>query len=419
MAQAIGRNVVIGLYNETNYGSAAGVTTGEKGYVKQSGLTGAIARAIDETLSGFRGLPQSIASNKDVTGSIPVVIAPQSIPKWLKHLLGLDATAYAVARKTTNNITGVEVLRAQSTSAAGNGTLAWTQATSLLTWQEQGATAGAGVNISAGGDFTLASGTSGKTITVRVTAALLPVTNQNDTVDVEGGTVFLHRFTPQGTMPEGLLVEVNLGTEITLANRYIRYLGCRIASARLTFSPQGFVEANFDIRGANFNNDSGAALDASLDDFGHTGFSMFSATLEVDGAVYADCQSLEVMIDNDLDDSLFVIGGGGVRGALPAGFLKVSGTLTALFKDNVLLNKAIAGTACALRIDWKSGIGDGTLGNEALILRIPDLLFKAKTPAVEGPKGLKVALEFDSHRPTAAESRVEAALYTTRTAALI
>ena len=419
MSQAIGRNVVVGLYNESTYGSPSGITSGEKAYIRQNGLTGAIARAVDETLAGFRGMPQSIASNKDVTGGLQVTVAPESIPKLLKHTLGLDTTTYAVARKTTNLITGVEVLRAQATSASGNGTLAFTQATGMLTWAEQGAVAGAGQNISSGGDFTLVSGTTSKTITVRVTAALLPGSNQNDTVDVEAGTTFLHRFTPAGTLPEGLLVEVNLGSEITLAHRYIRYLGCRVATARLSFNPQGFVDGNFDIRGANFNNDSGAALDASLDDFGHVGFSMFNASIELDGTSYADATTVEITFDNDLDDSLFVIGGGGVRGAMPAGFFKCNGTLTALFKDATLLNKAIAGTAGSLKIELKNGTGDGSAGNEALIIRVPDLLFTAKTPGVEGPRGLKLPLEFMSHRPNAAESRVEAALYTTRAVAAI
>lgn len=413
MTQTIGRKALFGLFNEATYGVSAGLTVGEKGYLKTNALSGMIAQIIDETLSGFRGLPQSIEGNKDVSGAITVNVGPQSIGKWLKHLMGHVATVYAVAVRTTSLVVGVEVLRAQSTSAVGAGTLTFVFVGTTLSWAEQGDTAGAAQNVVAGGDFSLAS-TNGKLLHVRVTAGAIPGANTADTITVGASTTYEHVFAPTGTEAVGMTIEVDLGAEMASGFRYIQYTGCRFPKGSFKFASSGFIEGNFDVRGANFSNSAGAPLDASLDDYGHTAFSMFRASIEVDGVNYADAQEVTLDYDNDSDDSEFVIGGGGVRGAMTHGFFKPSGSLTALFKDSITLNKAIAGTVCALRIQVYNGTGAGTVGNEMVTFRIPDLKFEAKTPTVEGPKGLKLQLKFNAHRPNTAESRTEIALRTTR-----
>lgn len=418
MTQAIGRKLVVSAINESTFGTTPGGPSAEKLYVKSFGVGGTIAQIIDETLSGFRGLPQSIEGNKDVTGNVAINVSPQSIAKWLKHLLGLNATTYAVAKRSTSTITGVEILYAETATTAGNGTLTFTASGTTLTWAPSGDTAGAGVDISAGGDFTITS-TGGKDLYVRVTASLIPGGNQSDTVVIGAGTTYEHVFSPRGTEATSMTLEADLGSEISSAYRWLRFLGCRVAKGSFKFGSSGFAEATFDVRGATFSNDGGAALDASPDDYGHTAFSMFRASIEVDGASYALAQDVTLDIDNDADDSNFVIGGGGVRGSLPYGFLRVSGSVNALFSDATLLNKAIAGTAAALRIELYNGTGAGTSGNEMLVFRIPAVKFEAKTPTVEGPRGVKLQLSFNAHRPDAAESQVEVSLRTTRAAATI
>ena len=351
-----------------------------------------------------------------MTGAVAVNVSPQSIGKWLKHLLGLNGTSYAVAKRSTSLITGVEILYAETGTTAGNGTLAFTASGTTITWAPSGDTAGTPVNIGAGGDFTVTS-TGGYDLFIRVTASALPVGNQSDTVAVVAGTTYEHVFSPRGTEATSMTLEADLGSEISSAYRWLRFLGCRVAKGSFKFGSSGFCEASFDVRGATFSNDGGAALDASPDDYGHTAFSMFRGAIEVDGVTYALAQEVMLDIDNDVDDSNFVIGGGGVRGSLPYGFLKVSGSINALFSDATLLNKAIAGTAAALRIELYNGTGNGTSGNEALIFRIPALKLEAKTPTVEGPRGVKLQLAFNAHRPDAAESQVEVSLRTTRAAA--
>lgn len=412
MAQVTGRDIVVGIFEETTYASATGVTVGELAYIRSFGLAGTIARILDETLSGFRGLPQSIVGNKDVSGPVVATVAAQSICKWLKHLFG-TVTAYRPVGTTT--ITGVTPVRAGVTATTGNGTLTFLIAGTTLAWTPPSGTIGTAVNISAGGRFTLTAGGGGASLIVDVVAANIPVGNSTDAaVAVYATTEYEQVFTP-GALPTGLLLELNNGTKITAANRWLRYLGCRIGGAKFTFKDSGYIDASFDLKGANFNNDSGVALDASLDDYGHSGFSMFSAAILEGGAAIANVTQAVVDYSNELDDSSYVIGGAGVRAELPESFFKVGGSVEALFSSPALLNKAIAGTETALRIAASNGNGRGSAGNEYFALYIPKMFYEAATPAVQGPKGIRTNFNFMGHRPsTGGEIGVEAIVRTTR-----
>ena len=90
-------------------------------------------------------------------------------------------TSFRGVTTNTSNITGVIALDAPTTAAAGNGTLTFTATGTLLAWAENGDTAGAGVDVSAGGMFTLASN-NGQPLNVGVVAANLPAANQTDTI---------------------------------------------------------------------------------------------------------------------------------------------------------------------------------------------------------------------------------------------
>lgn len=417
--QAVGRKANFTIYNAVTFGSTSGVTSGEKAYLVQNGLSGTIARIVDDTLNGRRGMQKSVASDRDVNGSLPIKVAPESIPKWLAHLIGLSSTTYAAARKTTSLITGVEVLRCETGTTAGNGTLAFTASGTTITWAPSGDTAGTPVNIGAGGDFTVTS-TGGYDIFLRVTASLLPVGNKNDTVDVEAGTVYDHVFTPRGTeRTEGFLMETDFGSEISSSHRYILFKGLRASRGTFKFGASGFIEATIDCIGADFDKTVAAPIDATPDDYGHSAFSMMSARIELDGGATGDVKELNLTLDNDLDDTQRSIGGGGVRSDIPAGRFMVSGSGKFKFKDalGALLDNAVSGVSGSIVLKVYNGTGDGTSGNEAMYVRIPDQLFKVKTPGVSGPKGIDVDLEFDGHNPSSAESRFEVSLRTTRAAA--
>ncbi len=132
-----------------------------------------------------------------------------------------------------------------------------------------------------------------------------------------------------------------------------------------------------------------ASLDSSITDLGHSPFDGFSiSTVQEGGADIAIVTTIELTIENNLDGSNFVIGGGGIRRSIPEGKIGVSGTMTCLFESMSAYIKAMRSTESSLKLIYTHGTGAGTDGNEYLEFDIPELYFAKETPVIEGPQGI-------------------------------
>jgi hypothetical protein len=133
----------------------------------------------------------------------------------------------------------------------------------------------------------------------------------------------------------------------------------------------------------------GKPLDSSITDPGHSPWDGFSiTTVQEGGSDIAYVQSIDLDIENDLDLSNYVIGGGGIRRTVQEGKVKVSGTVTMLFESMATYTKAMRSTESSLKIIYAHGTGAGTAGNEYLELFIPEIYFAKETPVIEGPQGI-------------------------------
>lgn len=200
-----------------------------------------------------------------------------------------------------------------------------------------------------------------------------------------------------GDLPVGMLLEKDHGSNIAGAGRFEKCNGARIARAGFEFPTEGYVTGSFDVVAAK-STLTAAALDAALDDFGHTPFSAFDASIQEGGAAVAVVTQASINLDNALDDSVFTVGGAGVRRALPEGFATVSGQITALFEDATLLNKAINGTESSLKITLSRGTGAGSAGNESIEFFVQQMLYERTSPPIEGPQGLLITLPFKAYK---------------------
>lgn len=323
MAQVRGTAVKVIGFTETTFNTVPGTPDGEVLYFQQFGVGASEDRVSDPTLSGgARGEVRSVADKRDVQGSVPITLAPQSLGFWLKHAIGLP-----------------------------------------------------------------------------VTSGLGPYT---------------HTFAVANGLPPGALFDLDFGAAITGAGRFVRYSGCRISRAQFSFPATGLQTASFDVRGAGVDATAVAALDATPTDPGHTAWSAKNLALVFDaGATVVKAESASVTWDNDLDDSVFAVGDQGTRSELPEGLAKVSGQIAAFFTSAALMNKALADTDVSLVITLSRGDGLGSAGNESLAITIPSLVFAVKTPAVDGPRGLKFTSDFTAHR-TSGELAVTAVLKNAR-----
>lgn len=84
-------------------------------------------------------------------------------------------------------LTGINIASIDQATVAGTGSLAFTAAGTTATWTAPGGTAGVAVNIGAGGQFTLTSGTIARTVTINVIAELLPLVNATVSIVINIG----------------------------------------------------------------------------------------------------------------------------------------------------------------------------------------------------------------------------------------
>jgi len=206
-----------------------------------------------------------------------------------------------------------------------------------------------------------------------------------------GGGPYTHVF-KIASLPTGLQVEKQF-TDIV---QYIRYNGCKINSHSGTIKAEGPLEGKFNFMGAK---ETLATLphDGVPTDFGHNPFDGFEAVINQGEAPLAIVTEVSFEINNNLDGSVYVIGGAGERYSIPAGKVKVSGKLTALFETMTLYNLAIGHEETSLQIELTKGDGGGTAGNEKLTYNFDEIVFRPQAPIISGDKGIMVDLEFEAY----------------------
>lgn len=200
---------------------------------------------------------------------------------------------------------------------------------------------------------------------------------------------YTHVFTVGDSLPS-FLIEKGFAD----IGQYFRYLGCKIGSMKVSFTPFGSQKMTFSIMGAQEVANS-TAFDTTPTDLTYEPFDGYAlGTLQEGGVSIADITGVDLEISNDLDGDQYLLGGTGRRADIPEGTVAVTGTLKARFSNLTLYTKAINGTESSLKLIFSNGTGAGTSGNESLEFFIPELTFTPKSPPVSGPKGIIVELPF-------------------------
>lgn len=189
---------------------------------------------------------------------------------------------------------------------------------------------------------------------------------------------------------------------------YFRYSGCKVNTMSISASPDGMQDISFDFVGANALPDYGddteltSSFASSPADLGKTSFDALGVgTVQISGASNSACiTSLDLSLSNNLDDSLYCLGGEGERSYLPAGLGAITGTLNVLFEDTNsfgLYQKAVGFTEVSVQVGWAQGSGDGTAGNEAIDFFIPEMVLSPNSPMIDGPTGVQVGYDFQAY----------------------
>lgn len=346
--QSSGSQASISIWDEVTYGVRPGTPAMQK--IKAAtdgvGLKGTVDKLTSKALSSSRGISSSRGGDINVGGPIPFELPLLGIGKLLKHAIGVPTAPVAVKLVSlAAGLVNVIALCAEAATPAGAGLLTKTGAT--LIWTANGDTAGAAVDVSAGGEFTLQSGTAGHALSVLVTGAVTGAS----AVPTVGAAAYKHVIS-RGALPVGF------GAEIAYADiaQYHGFDGLKIESLACSISG-GLVTGTANIKGQSCTAPTGVASGTPTS-VAHVPFAHHEALL-MDGGVAADVTAFSFDITNELDP---------VRGissrtisSLREGMGNASGKITTLFQDATMINKVMNETASSLRAFFGASDGSGSV----------------------------------------------------------
>jgi len=208
-------------------------------------------------------------------------------------------------------------------------------------------------------------------------------------VSSASGSGFRHMF-KVGDLPTSFMLEKGF-TDIGVYNRYN---GCRVNRWSMNFTPEGMIRGSIDVLGAKETASAASFQSVPAINIAHNPFDAFEVVIQEGGANIANCTALNFALENNLDGNVFVIDGTGQRKDIPEGMVRVTGTLTAMFENTTLYNKAVNHTESSIKVSITKGSGAGTLGNERMVIMIPELVYSPQAPVIPGPQGILVEMPF-------------------------
>lgn len=231
-------------------------------------------------------------------------------------------------------------------------------------------------------------------------------------VATSGAGAYAHTFKIGDALPYHTIEK-----GFTDLSKFFRYLGCKCNKFGFELGPSGILPLDMDFMGLD-REIQAATFDAAALDLGHNPFEGFEGSIKEGAAAIGTITSMKWALENNLDGGVYCIGGGGKRYNIPDGITVVSGSVTALFDSDALLQKAIAGDASSLEVTLFRGDGSGSADNESLVLSIDELIYQEQDPIIKDDKGILIELPWTAYWNTGANgTSVQAVLKNTQASA--
>lgn len=183
--------------------------------------------------------------------------------------------------------------------------------------------------------------------------------------------------------------------------QYFRYNGIKASSMGFSFGGDGEMQVSVGLVGSGSEAIATTAMDGGTPTTQtFTPFYFSQAAIKEGGSTIATVSSCNFTIDNGLGTGAenYLIGGGGARGILTAGECMVTGTLSAVFENVTLYNKAVAGTESSIQITV-------TNGAYSLDLLLGEIMYDKRQPGVPGPAGIFVEMPFQAYYDNASPDK--------------
>lgn len=171
------------------------------------------------------------------------------------------------------------------------------------------------------------------------------------------------------------------------ASKYMIYTGCKINTAEWKFGDDSEMQVTLSILGAD-RTVADAEYNSAAVTAKYLPISQNHAYVKLGGTESKIVKSVNFKLDGSLDDSQYVVGGGGVRGDIPEGLMQATGTITAMFTDTSLMSLADAGTKTSLEIGFKMD------DKHSLAFNFPEIQIEPHDASISGPSGVEVEIPF-------------------------
>lgn len=204
--------------------------------------------------------------------------------------------------------------------------------------------------------------------------------------ETTGTGPYTHTFTVGDTQPSMILENRFATTPVS----YAACAGCKVGSLSISVGGDGELTAGLDIMGAT-EEFSPSPYQADPTPLSLKRLNNFQASVKEGGQVLGIGTAMNFDINFNLDGDGYVIGGGGVRGDIPEGLLSISGSMTCLFTDMTLLNKAMTSEETSLEITFDGG------ADSRLTFAFNEVQFSRQTPGVDGPQGIRLELPWQAY----------------------
>ena len=193
---------------------------------------------------------------------------------------------------------------------------------------------------------------------------------------------YVHVFTVADSQPSMVLEK-----QFTGLTKYWKYNGCKINSWNLSFSgnDDGELISTFNIMGAN-ETESDTPYDAAPTSATLSRLHMYQVTVDEGGGSSSEIIDVNLNVEFGINEQR-VLGNSGKRSDLLEGMLSVSGSITAIYASDTLIDKGIGNTESSLDLTITSG-------SYSMVISIPELEYHRPKVGLPGPQGITVTMDF-------------------------
>lgn len=371
MPQAVGSNAKFRMYREAAFGVTPGAPNSRIMPINTSELKASRNQIVSKTIRGRRDASKPSQGRLTVAGNMEVPVDVRGFGFWLQSGIGSEISTPEPAVPIDNGAAAVDV---------GGGVVG-------IPVTAHGFYAGESVVITGTVNY---NGTH--TVLADSTEDLVHITKAfqaesfgaDDTIQVKRYT---HVFKVSSQLASYIMEQgyPDIGV-------YQLFNGCKTNKMSLKVGEDAELVASLEIMGAK-ETVSGSPFDASPVDILLDRFENSGATIFQDGEASGILSEMSLALDNGLDGNTFIVGGGGVRGALNEGIAAISGSIKALFQDADLYTKARNAEPTSLSVQFERL----DLPAHTLTFDLNELLLQAVSPGIPTPGGLFMDLPFQAY----------------------